>query len=74
MEHINEGVLHLVTSGNELVLDLGVLGVVEDKVGGAHVDVVGEVDFLVNVPHTSKILVVVDSQLFGSQELRKFVL
>lgn len=37
VEHINEGVLHLVTSSNELVLERGVVGVVENKVGGAHV-------------------------------------
>jgi len=74
VEHVNEGVLHLVTSGNELVLDGGIGGVVEDEAGGAHIDVGSEVNFLIDVPHTGKIFVVVDGELLGGEELRKFVL
>ena len=74
VEHVNERVLHLVTSGNELILEDGVAGVVEDEAGGGHVDVGGEVNFLVDVPHAGEVLVVVNSQLLGGEELRKFVL
>lgn len=74
VENIDERILHLVTGGNELILEGNVLGVVEDEGGGTHVDVVGEIDFFINVPHAGKVLVVVDSQLLGGQELRKFIL
>ena len=74
VEHVNEGVLHLVTGSNELVLDLGVVGVVQDEAGGTHVDVCGKINFFIDIPHAGKILVVVNGQLLGGEELRKFVL
>lgn len=52
MEHIDEGVLHLVTGVDELVFDCAVGGVVEDELGCAHVYVGCEVYFLVDIPHT----------------------
>jgi len=74
VEHVDEGVLHLVTSADELVLEAGVGGVVEDEAGGTHVDVGSKVNFLIDVPHASKIFVVVDGELLGGEELRKLVL
>lgn len=69
MEHIHEGVLHHVGSLHQLLFDVLVIRVVQHELRSIHVHICREVDLLVDVPHASQVLVVVDRELLGRKEL-----
>lgn len=68
MVEVDEWVAHVVDQVRELLLELGVLGGVEDKFLGVHLDVVCQVEVFVSVADLGQSLVGVHAVSLGRQE------
>jgi len=74
MEHIDKGVFHEIGCPDQVFFDFLVFRVVQHQMLGRHVNVGCQIHFLIYVPHSCEVFVVVNGELLGGQELGQLVL